>query len=323
MTERQWSTPPIFVVGVGRSGTSLLQSMLAAHSQLAMPPETAFLRRFAAPRLLGHTHRRGGPEAVENLLECDERVRRLGLDLADVLGDVNWQTRHLERSIYESLMAAYATEMGKSRFGDKDPRLIEFLPVVNCLWPAAFVIQVVRDPRDVVSSRLKADWARQRPYWLHALVYKAQMKLGRRTGPALFGPRYVEVHYEALLARPEEELRRLCAAVHLDFEASMLSFQESARRLVANSELQWKRETLGPVLADNAGKWHATLSPTAVGVVEAACLEMFDSREYEPASSSTPGLSMRILESLYDGLALVYEHWRSLTLWWRKWPRAT
>jgi hypothetical protein len=317
MTEQQWSASPIFIVGVGRSGTSLLQSMLATHSQLAVPPETAFLRRFVAARLLSYTHRRGGAEAVEKLLDGDERVRRLELDLANILHGIDWQTRHLDRTIYESLMAAYATTMAKLRFGDKDPRLIEYLPVVSCLWPAAFVIHVVRDPRDVVTSRLKADWAKQRAYWMHAFIYKAQMKLGRQTGPALFGPRYVEVHYEALIARTEEELRRLCAAVQLDFEEGMLSFQGSARRLVTSSELQWKRETLGPVLSDNVGNWRATLSPAAVRTVEAACTDMFDSEEYQPTMRPTPGLSL--LKWLYDGLALLYERWRSFALWWGKW----
>lgn len=322
MTEVEWSAPPVFVVGVGRSGTSLLQSMLAAHSQLSVPPETAFLRRFVAPRLLSRTHRRGGPEAVESLLEKDERVERLGLDLSGALRDMNWQTRHLDRAIYESLMAAYATAAAKPRFGDKDPRLIEYLPVISCVWPEAFVIHVVRDPRDVVSSRLKADWAKQGPYWMHAFVYKAQMKLGRQTGPTLFGPRYVEVYYEALVGRTEAELRRLCAAVHLDFEEGMLSFQGSARRLVASSELQWKRETLGPVLSGNVGKWHATLPPTAVRAVEAACKEMFDSDEYQATMRPTPALGVRSLEWLYAGLALIYERWRSFALWWGKWRRA-
>jgi hypothetical protein len=319
MTDLQWSAPPIFVIGVGRSGTSLVQSMLAAHSLLAVPPETAFLRRFVAPRLLSHTHRRGGPEAVEKLLDGDERVRRLGLDLADTLHGTNWQTRHLDRTIYETVMAGYATTVAKPRFGDKDPRLIEYLPVVSCLWPTAFVIHVVRDPRDVVSSRLKADWAKQRPYWVHALAYKVQMKLGRQAGPALFGARYVEVHYEALVARAEEELRKLCAAVHLDFEEGMLSFQESARRLVASSELQWKRETLGPVLTDNVGKWHGVLSPPAVKTVEAACPEMFESKEYQRTKSAAPRLRMRFLEWLYDGLAFFCEGWRSFALWRRRW----
>lgn len=321
MSELQWTAPPIFVIGVGRSGTSLIQSMLAAHSQLAMPPETAFLRRFVAPRLLSHTHRRGGPEAVGELLNGDERVQRLKLDLAEILHATDWQAPHLDRSIYESLMAAYATAETKPRFGDKDPRLIEYLPVVKCLWPTAFVIHVVRDPRDVVSSRLKADWARQRPYWMHAFAYKAQMKLGRRTGPALFGARYVEVHYEALLARTEAELRGLCVAVSLDFEEGMLSFQESARRLVASDEMQWKRETMGPILTANVGKWEETLSPSAVGVVEAACREMFDSQEYQPAKRTAPGPGMRLLGWLYDASALLYERWRSFGLWWIGWRR--
>lgn len=295
--------------------------MLAAHSMLAVPPETAFLRRFVAPRLLSRTHRRGGPEAVEKLLDGDARVQRLGLDVAEILRDTNWQTPHLDRAIYESLMAAYAAVAAKPRFGDKDPRLIEYLPVVSCLWPAAFVIHVVRDPRDVVSSRLHADWARRRPYWMHAFAYKAQMRLGRQIGPALFGARYVEVHYEALIARAGEELRRVCAAVHLDFEESMLSFQESARRLVADSELQWKRETLGPVLTHNVGKWQGTLTPTAVRAVEAACSEMFDSQEYQAAMRAAPGLYTGFLEWLYAGLALFYARWQSFALWWRKWHR--
>ena len=79
------SFAPIFVVGVGRSGTSLVQSMLAAHSQVAFPPEMQFVRRYLGRGRLARAHARGGVAAVRNVLEADDRVGRLGLDLGRVL----------------------------------------------------------------------------------------------------------------------------------------------------------------------------------------------------------------------------------------------
>src|SRR6185503_17766190 len=116
--------PAPFVVGVARSGTTLLRLMLDAHPQLTIPPETHFV-----PKLISHCERwmEEGATTGERrdrafeLITTHPRWGDFGLD-ADAL------RRHLEahdrlspgdaaRSFYE----AYAEREGKPRWGDKSP----------------------------------------------------------------------------------------------------------------------------------------------------------------------------------------------------------
>lgn len=271
---------PVLVCGVGRSGTSLLQSMLNAHPELAFPPETHFFRRHVMP---GELDAWGGPEreALRQRLADDPDFARAAVDPAVVLA------AHSPLGGFRALLAEVARVQGKQRVGDKDPRSIDCLPELARAFPEAHVVHVVRDPRDVLVSRMKAAWSAHRPWWVHPLIQAEQLRRGRTEGPACFGERYLEVRYEALIASPDFELRRVCRHLELDFAPAMLDFGASARSLVDARELSWKKETLGPLLAGNAGKWRAALTPFQVAWTEAVCAESFDELGYRRADGGS------------------------------------
>ena len=264
---------PVLVVGVGRSGTSLVQSMLAAHSQLAFPPETQFVRRYVGRGRLSWCHRSGGVPAVRAALQADDRIRRLGLDLDRVLARYRGGARFSEVDLYETLLTCYARHAGKPRVGDKDPGCVEYLPLLARHWPAAHVVHVIRDPRDVLASRKKAAWSRHRSSIAHMLVNRVQLRAGTRSGPRLYGNRYHEIVYETLLAEPETTLRRLTERLGVPYEAGMLEFSGAARALVSDEELAWKRETLEPLRATNAGKWRCELANWESALAAEVCRE--------------------------------------------------
>ena len=308
------SFAPVFVVGVGRSGTSLVQSMLAAHSELAFPPETQFVRRYVGGRRLARCHARGGVAAVRSVLESDDRVRRLGLDLGRVLARYANGAPFSEADLYEALLTAYADTRGKPRVGDKDPRCVEFLPVLARHWPAAHVVHVIRDPRDVLASKKKAAWSRHRSILTHVLANRVQLRAGRRDGRRLYGSRYHEVVYEALLADPAAVLRDLTVRLGLPYEEGMLEFAGAADSLVAAEELAWKRETLGPLLATNAGKWRRELRPWEAALAGRVCREglMIVGADDRPARglSHAGGLAVGCLALLLGILTWPYRAYR-------------
>lgn len=274
---------PVFIIGVGRSGTSLLQSMLDAHPDLAFTPETHFYRRYVAD-VVQRTKLEGrGVLAFMRLIETDAEFARAGVPMEALVdrGDL----LDLEE-VFRRLLERAALIRGKCRVGDKDPRNIDYLPALARSFPQALVLHVVRDPRDVVLSRTKAAWSAARPWWVHPLIYREQLRRGRRLGPRLFGPRYLELAYEDLISSPAEALHRVCEHVGLDYSPEMLEFGESARRLVDERELQWKKETLGPLLARNSGKWREGLSSAQVSFTEAVCREAFEQLGYERAGGS-------------------------------------
>lgn len=271
-----------FIVGVGRSGTSLLQSMLAAHSQIAFPPETAFMRRYVARGAITGELDRKGTGAVADMLAGDEYFQRTSLDARELVQRVGEKGHITDGAVYREMLRVAADRQEKARAGDKDPRSVEFLGLVLRVLGNCHVVHVIRDPRDVLASKKKAEWSRGRGILRHVFANRLQIKMGRADGPRLFGKRYQEVIYEKLLEKPDEELRKLCEGLGVDYEPSMLDdFGQSARRLVSEKEMSWKKETLGPLLVNNHGKWKNSLNDREAALVELVCKEHFAAGGYE------------------------------------------
>lgn len=295
---------PVLVVGVGRSGTSLLQSMLNAHPELCFPPETHFFRKHVAGAAAPELWRAGERERLTEALERDDDFARAGLSPAELLDDPLASAG--PAGAFRALLWLVGTGQGKPRVGDKDPKNIDYLPALKAAFPGSRVIHVVRDPRDVLLSRTKAAWSAHRPWWVHPLIYREQMRRGRALGRELFGAGYLELRYEDLIHAPEASLKRVCEHAHLFWTPAMLHFGESAAQLVDERELSWKRETLGPLLSNNSGKWREGLSARQVAYAEAVCAETFADFGYE--RSVSPGPCMRALAPLLcTGVARAYD----------------
>ena len=220
--------PAPFVVGVGRSGTTLLRLMLDAHSELAMPPETHFfgsLRaaagelRFrpaqAVEAIAGDKHRRWNDFGIEEdeLLARFDAIPRL--NLADVL-----------RAFYE----LYAEKQGKERWGDKTPDYVKRMRQIKSALPKARFVHVIRDGRDVTLSANKriAERGHRDPVPAGRSAKRWQKKIlkARADGPKL--GEYLEVRFEDLVTDTEAALREVCDFIELEFEPGMLSYHETA-----------------------------------------------------------------------------------------------
>ncbi len=275
----------IVVCGVGRSGTSLLQSMLNAHPEICFPPETHFFREYVSGTWRNWRLSKVGPVEFADVLSSNKYFSRLGLSVDKLMAPYVAGKRLFDvADVYRRMLFMYASRQKCPRVGDKDPRIIDYLGSLGALFPQALLIQVIRDPRDVLLSRMKAKWSSTRPWWLHIFIYRAQLFIGRRVGRRVFCDRYIEVRYEDLISRPEESLKELCHFIGISFDRSMLDFSESASRLISEDEIQWKKETLGPLLSNNTEKWRGELSPWRIRLTEAICSEAFTDLGYCRAS---------------------------------------
>jgi hypothetical protein len=310
----------VFVVGVGRSGTSLLQSMLNAHPAICFPPETAFLRRYLASGMLERLYGRYGADRVVTHLAADDMVSRLGFTLKQLGAIVaRAEEAFTGAKLYELLLRQYAARKASADWiGDKDPRSIEYLPVIHRFFPGAVVLHIIRDPRDVLASKKKAAWSRNRTSLLHVFANRVQLKTGRRLGRELFGDRYHELTYEELISRPEAALTSICSLLALQFHPAMLDFAASSKELVTEREMQWKKETLGPLLSSNSGKWQNSLKTWETALVERVCREAFDVAGYRSSHSArklslmrrTAILPLAILFPVLDIAYRRYKAWK-------------
>ncbi|KZX84978.1 hypothetical protein A3715_03980 [Oleiphilus sp. HI0009] len=230
--------------------------MLASHSEVTFVPETSMLRRFVFGGKLGKAE---DIAVNQELLWSDEKVKRLGLSEGDF--DEGLKPAQLyEQIITKGVSTLYV--------GDKDPKLIEYLPLLVATFPESVIVHIKRDPRDVLASKKKADWSKSRPSSMHIAAGYAQEKAFQSFKMRSGFKNIVEVVYEDLISDPESVLREVCAQMEITFERRMLNFGAASEKLVSQEEMQWKGETLGPLLTNNANKWMAQLTPFEIVVCE-------------------------------------------------------
>ncbi|MGA1840524.1 MAG: sulfotransferase family protein [bacterium] len=298
-----------FIVGVGRSGTTLLMCMLNEHPDIVTPPEFHFISQHMVKR-----PNMGMFEASERLKK-DPRFVRLGLDVEDVIRPFKDEKEPFSPDrLYRSILSTYADKYKACVIGDKAPKNIEYLPVLHKVFPECRIIHLIRDPRDVYLSRIKAAWSMSRPDTLQFLAYRAQYGMGHQIGLRLFGDNYLEVHYEELLKQPETELKCICDFLEVPFSHKMMNFSNSARRLVFSDEINWKKEALGPLLINNKDKWRSELPSEKVARIEAACSPVFKKGFYTPSQQGRT-LQSVIRYRIIDGyMAILSELYHLLTM---------
>jgi hypothetical protein len=220
------SAPPVFVLGVRRSGTTLLRVMLDRHSQLAVPDESYFIPQLA--------DRHRGPIDVDAFVDDLRRLPTLREWDVDI-GAVREKLRPGQPpgeaigAVYET----YAAGQGKARWGDKTPMYMQRLPMLERLFPDAHYVHLVRDGRDCALSFAQMpegivtrSWAHPRGAAGFACQWRAEVVAAHELGKRV-GARMLEVRYEELVADPKQTLRRICEHVDLAFEPAMLEYAAS------------------------------------------------------------------------------------------------
>jgi hypothetical protein len=136
------------------------------------------------------------------------------------------------------------------------------------LWPHARYIHLIRDPRDVSRSVTQKGWAgniyKAAEFWINAEgCWDALL-------PHLDSDRFVELHYEDLVTRPQAELARVCGFIGVGFDPSMLEYQKTARQYP-------------PPDPNLAFQWKSKLAPRDVALVESRTGRLLEQRGYQPS----------------------------------------
>lgn len=261
--------PPIFIVGCGRSGTTLLRLMFDAHPDVAIPGESHFIPALWRAR---RRYRSRGVLQVDRLAEAIMRSREFrqwGVPEHRV-----WtRVRQLERPdlgrVLESVFLAYADEREKVRWGDKTPRYVRSLPLLAGLFPTARFVHIVRDGRDVWMSYRSVPWG-PRDVWTASRKWTRDVSAGRAAGRQLGRDRYLEISYERLVREPSETLTELCAFAELPFDAGMLEFHRDAgRRLEAPAGETPFHASVTKALTPGLRDWRTEMPPDEILSFEA------------------------------------------------------
>jgi hypothetical protein len=262
---------PFFLVGAGRSGTTLLRLILAGHSGIEIPPETWFIlplvQKFPLRQELTPAEVRAVVDiAVEDyrwpdmgIAADDFRQRALALAAPGLADIINLVYRH------------HLALTGKRRLGDKTPPYIEIVRELAILYPGAKFIHLVRDGRDVATSYIELKWhggcrCYERNFdWTRALRFREAYRHSELDRQIL------DVRYEQLVSEPEPTVRRICAFLGEAFQPGMLEWTERTDRVPARERSIHPK--LGRPLSQEAiGTWRSKLSAFECFIME-ACLQ--------------------------------------------------
>lgn len=273
----------VFIVGVGRSGTSLLQSVIASHPDVGALPETSFLRRFCFTL-----------SSKKETIFLDRHIKRFP-QLELLLKD--YYPKH-EANLLDVYKEATLSP-NVTTILDKDPRLIEFIPDLLNSFPNCKILHIYRDPRDVLVSKKKAGWSAGRSLISYLVASKVQLKDGidaEKQGQVL------SIKYESLITNPKESIENICSYLSLPYDELMLDHSAAAKRLVQAEEFEWKKETLKPINKNNSFKWLNEL--TAVEALASTYCNIKFIREFG-YSLVVPNISFsdRLLAFMYASIA--------------------
>ena len=270
-------TAPVVVLGVSRSGTTLLKQMLDRHPQLAIPTESYFV-----PQLWDRHGERPDREAFLADVARLARLRDWGVTPADVAERLPAGAGFAES--VQAIYRAYADARGKPRFGDKTPSYMQRLDVLERAFPGARYIHLVRDGRDAALSFLalqrKARFNPTRPRSVPAFAvqWRREIEGARRFGQEMVAGRYEEMRYEDLATHPEESLRKACAFLGLEFDPAMLAYHRDPD---AGSLRDHPRLAEPPALS--ASGWRDRMTPSQAEVFEAIAGDLLTDFGYERA----------------------------------------
>ena len=261
--------PAPFVVGVRRSGTTLLRLMLDAHPQLAIPSETHFV-----PDLIEASGKDdASPESLAGMLISHPRWGDFHLDAGELRGRFQKLERINSGAVLRAFYVLYAEQESKPRWGDKTPGYVRHMRKIEEALPEARFVHLIRDGRDGALSILSQDM-RLEGIAKAAKSWKNLIEGSRAQAESL--NHYLEVRYEDLILDTEPTLRRVCEFCELPWDPAVLDYheragerlQEMARDLprpgrpprTSGQRLSSHALTREPPKADRVGQWRTQMS---------------------------------------------------------------
>jgi tetratricopeptide (TPR) repeat protein len=224
---------PIFIVGLPRAGSTLIEQILASHSMVAGTHELADVPRIVA-ELRGREPDPDNPRYPAVLAELSTgEYRRLG-------------------EKYLSDTRVYRTD--KPRFIDKMPNNFRHIGLIHLMLPNAKIIDARREPMACCFSNLKQLFARGQEFTYSvedlARYYRTYVELMDHWDAVLPG-RVLRVQYEQVVADLEFNVRRILDYCGLDFEPACVEFHRTARSVNTASAEQVRQ----PLYREGLDQW--------------------------------------------------------------------
>lgn len=205
------NSPPFFIVGCGRSGTTLLRTLLNGHPEIGVPQESLFIVDYL----------RAGDwldmASLGRMLVREPELEEWGIRPSET----DLEGCRTAAEAIDRLHRLYLVAKGKNRWGQKTPRFVRFVGLLRRHFPEARFIHLVRDPRAVVNSLIASDVHRSNALYA-SRRWLSDVSAGLRAERDFPGE-VLRVRYEDLVTDVESTLRKVASLLDFEYDPSMLA----------------------------------------------------------------------------------------------------
>ncbi|WP_201345315.1 sulfotransferase [Thiohalobacter sp. COW1] len=262
---------PVFIVGCFRSGTTLVRLILNSHSRICVSDEARYLaKRIPASsvdsgytqseaekliQVIRRTLKRQRWQSVPSAMEIMSHIRAYPVplaEIAEVVASYPWKKQDL---LY---------------WGDNTPVYIEHWETIASRFPGAKFVNLIRDPRDVVASSRSIACGFGFSVYSAASIWRKRAEIATRMAKTI-GNNFISIRYEDIVSNPNEEVIRLCRFLGIEYENSMLQYNQSDEAMNMAGGQPHHKNVVRPVNTSSIGKYMNILSDHEIGIVERVC----------------------------------------------------
>ena len=309
----------VFVVGNSRSGTTMMGRILGKHPSVYTFGELHFFGQLCAPPFSSES----GHEEIERLASQLHCVQREGYRthgnprrfLSEARTFLESLTAYPETqaALFEVFLHRVAAENGRTIPCDQTPRNVFYIEDILRLYPNARIINMIRDPRDVLLSQKKKwkrrflggsdmpmketfrDWMNYHPITI-SYIWRTAVTAAEQF---LQHERVISIYFEELLAHPEVTVKRLCDFVGITYTQAMLQVPQ-----VGSSVAEDLPQQLG-INPHRAHSWRdGELSSAEIYLNQAVTASFMKIHNYNPVSIR-PNIASLVLHLLTFPVKLV------------------
>lgn len=277
---------PVFLIGSGRSGSTLLRRILAASGELHIPPEFDAMRRIVR-RFQKHNYRKWDEITAEATKAIIERY-----DFKDFALTPEEVRQRLEsipeprRSLAALIDGFFSLHMerhakGCTRWADKTPQSAEVLPTLMEVFPKAQLVHLLRDGIDVVVSFREAGLVQD--FRESAALWTERGTVCRELGDQ-YPDQYREIRYEDMVTQPEKVLPPIFEFLGLTWDPEFIDRTEHVKAMGDVPTREHHKAVFKPLSADSIGKGRRALTPAEHRLLAECMNEPLIRFEYEPLS---------------------------------------
>lgn len=259
MTNKLKKYGHIFVGGAPRSGTTLVQRILGAHSQVYAGPEFDLV-----------------PEVIKLRSQFLQKINDGRITVYLEKENVNELFEGFLLSVFQKKI----NETGKAYISEKTPSNIEVFPELQECLPNAHYIFVIRDPRAIVASMLEVGRKYRKDLRIPPAFTKntrqaveyINLLWGKGDEARVKSSNVLVVYYEDIISNPRNSIEAITNFLEIPFEESLLNIQESEWEMPAfksdNTYWYTKEQLKDEIRNDAVEKWPSILTDYDLYIID-------------------------------------------------------